>query len=180
MDADPRSLVEAPVRRALTGVIARGLALVAAVAALAVWPVIASPEVVVRDGIAVVVVAVLIVYVLLVHASRVGRARPPEEAVELAWDRAKEIDRDEAALGLMVAGWVPVGLLLALGVLLWPHLTDSNPALAAAWSVLGLPPIAIAWMVATSTWLAACREDLARAEHEADVRFRTYWANVGR
>lgn len=180
MDTDPRAQVEAPVRRALSGVIARGLTLVGVMAALAIVPVLAKPDVAVRDGIAILAVIVLVVYILMVHASRVGRNRPPAEDLDNAWDRAKEIDRGEASIGLLVAGWVPVGIVLALGVLLWPHLTDPNPALAAAWSVLGLPPMAMAAMVATTTWLAACREDLARAEREADGRFRTYWANVGR
>ena len=111
------------------------------------------------------------------RASTGARRRRPASR---AWDRAREIDGEDASLGLLVAGWVPAGLILALGLLLWPHLTDPNPALAAAWVVLGLPPFAVAWLFATTTWLDACRDDLARAEHESDTRLRRYWANVGR
>jgi hypothetical protein len=179
MDADPRSQVEAPVRGALASVMGRGLALVGLMALLALWPVAARPEVAVRDAIAGIAFGVLVAYGIWVRTSAHITGRPPEEARALAWDRAREIDSEDATLGLLVAGWVPAGLLLALGLLVWPHLTDPNPALAAAWVVLGLPPLALAWLFATTTWLDACRDDLARAEQEADTRLRRYWANVG-
>lgn len=180
MDPDPRSSVEAPVRGALTAVMGRGIAFVAVMALLALWPVLARPETAIRDGIAEVAVAVLVAYAIGVRVARRLGGRPCEDARERAWDRAKEVDSDDAALGLLVAGWVPVALLLAIGLLLWPHVTDPNPALAAAWVVIGLPAFAVAWMLATATWLEACRDDLARAEEESDTRLRHYWANVGR
>lgn len=79
-------------------------------------------------------------------------------------------------MSLLVAGWVPVALLLALILIAWPPLMDPDGAVALVWMVLGLPPMVVAWILATSAWLDACRDDLARAEHEADLRFRTYWA----
>ncbi len=166
-------------RLALVGVMGRGLALVAALALLALWPVAAKPEVAVRDGIGGLAVVVLVAYAAVVRISRRLGGRPALEARERAWERAREIDSDDASLGLLVAGWVPVGLLLALGLLIWPHLTDQNPALAAAWVVFGLPPFVLAWSLASSTWLDACRDDLARAEEESDTQLRRYWANVG-
>jgi len=42
-------------------------------------------------------------------------------------------------------------------MVVWPHFTDPNPAHACGWVVLGLPAIAVASMLATSTWLDACR-----------------------
>ena len=180
MDADPRSQVEAPVRGALVGVMGRGMALVAVVSLLALWPIVARPEVAVRDAIAGIVFAVLIGYGDWVLIAKRINGHASEEARELVWDRAREIDSDDAALGLLVAGWVPAALLLALGLLLWPHVTDPNPALAAAWVVLGLPPFVAAWLFVTTTWHDACRDDLARAEQESDTRLRSYWANVGR
>jgi uncharacterized membrane protein YbhN (UPF0104 family) len=179
MDADPRSQVEAPVRGALVAVMARGIALVGAMVVLALVPVLARPDVAVRDGIAQVAVGLLLAYAIGVRVARRVGGRPSEAARQLAWERAKEIDGDDAALGLLVAGWVPVALLLAIGLLLWPHVTDPNPALAAAWVVLGLPPFTVAWLLVTATWLEACRDDLARAEAESDSRLRHYWANVG-
>jgi hypothetical protein len=179
MKADPRAQVEEPVRGALVGVMGRGIALVLLMALLALWPVAARPDVPVRDGIAGLAIGILIAYGLYVRAAAWHLGRPPLAARERAWDRAREIDAEDAALGLLVACWVPAGLLLAIGLLLWPHMTDPNPALAAAWVVLGLPPFALAWLFATTTWLDACRDDLARAELESDVRFRHYWANPG-
>ena len=179
MSNDPRAVVEEPVRGALVGVMARGIALVGVMALLALVPIAARPETQVRDGIAGVALGLLVAYGLYVRASGWHAGRPPLEARERAWARAQEIDGEDAALSLLVAGWVPAGLLLAVGLLLWPHLTDPNPALAAAWVVLGLPPFALAWLFATTTWLDACRDDLARAEQESDTRFRRYWANPG-
>ena len=93
MDADPRSQVEAPVRGALVGVMGRGMALVAVVSLLALWPIVARPEVAVRDAIAGIVFAVLIGYAAWVLIAQRINGHASEEARELAWDRAREIDR---------------------------------------------------------------------------------------
>ena len=167
-------------RGALVGVIGRGLGLVGLMALLALWHAAAHPVASTRDTIAIVAVGLLLVYGVFVRGSRRIVGRPPLAQRECAWERAREIDEGDASLGLLVVGWVPAGLFLALGLLLWPHMTDPNPALAAAWVVLGLPPFAVAWMFATSSWFDACRDTLARAELEADTRFRSYWSNIGR
>lgn len=179
MDGDPRSMVEAPVRGALAGVMGRGLALVIAMVLLALCPLVARLGVEACNGIACLSFVVLVGYGARVRVSQHRHGRPSDEDRERAWERAKEIDRDDAMLSLIIAGWVPVGLLLALALLLWPHLTDADPAAAATWAVMALPPFVLAWLFATETWLEACRDDLARAEHEADVQLRRYWANVG-
>lgn len=179
MSSDPRSQVEAPVRGALVGVMGRGIALFAIMALLAMWPIAARPGTEVRDAVAVIALGILVAYGLCVRAASWHGGRPPVDARERAWARAQEIDGEDAAVGLLVAGWVPAGLLLAIGLLLWPHLTDPNPALAGAWAVLGVPPFTLAWMFAATTWLNACRDDLARAEQESDLLFRRYWTNAG-
>jgi hypothetical protein len=180
MATDPRIQVEAPVRGALAGVMARGLALVGAMALLALWSVVARPMSEVRDALAYGGPALLLGYALWVRAGMRIRGLADERDRRLAWVRARRVDPADAALGRMVAAWVPVGLLLTLGVLLWPNLTNPDWRIAEAWIVLGLPPYALAWLVAATTWLEACRDDLARAEREADDRFRGYWANPGR
>lgn len=177
---DPRQLVEAPVRRELMWLVARGMALVAVVAAIALLPLAFELDVPTCDRLAMAAPAILIGYALLIQLRRQRHGGAPDDAREAAWTRAAEVDPDDAALGRLVSTWVPIGLLLSLILLLWPHLTDENPALAAAWSVLGVPPVVLAWLLASSTWLDGCRDDLARAEGEADARFRRYWANVGR
>ncbi len=179
MDGDPRSMVEAPVRGALAGVMGRGLALVAAMVLLALCPLVAKPGVDACNAIAGLSFAVLLGYGTWVRVSQRLHGRPSDEDRERAWERAKEIDRDDAMLTLIIAGWVPVGLLLALALLLWPRITDADPAAAATWVVMALPPFVLAWLLATESWLQACRDDLARAEHEADIQLRRYWANVG-
>ena len=179
MDRDPRTQVEAPVRGALVGVMGRGLALVGAMALLALWPLAAHPDEPVRQAIAGLAFGFLVAYGIWVRVSQRIGTRPSPEERATAWARAKEIDGDDAALSLLVAGWVPVGLVLTLGLLLWPNVTDADPARASAWVVLGVPPFAMAWLFAATAWLDACRDDLARAEREADTRLRHYWANLG-
>jgi hypothetical protein len=178
MTGDARDQVEEPVRGALVGVMGRGIALVAFMSILALFPVVGRLQPEVSAGLAVIAIAILVGYGIEVRILQAVHGRPSEEARHTAWDRAKEIDSDDATLSLLVAGWVPAALLLALGLLLWPHLTDPNPAISAAWVVLGIPPTACAWIFATTSWLDACRDDLARAEAESDTRLRRYWANV--
>jgi len=177
---DPRLLVEAPVRRALLWLMVRGAVFVAVIGMLAACPLVMELDVMTCDRLAMAAPVILIGYAVVVHARRFIRGSVGAEARELAWARAREVDADDAWLGLAVTGWVPVALLVALVVLLWPHVTDPNPALAAAWCVLGVPPVVFAWLLASATWLDASREDLARAEGESDAAFRRYWANVGR
>jgi hypothetical protein len=178
MDGDARVQVEAPVRGALVGIMGRGIALVVFLAILALFPAAGrlAPEA--GTGLAVVVIAVLVGYGLEVRVRQAIHGRPSENARCAAWDRAREIDSDDATLSLLVAGWVPAALLLAMGLALWPHLTDPNPAISAAWVVVGIPPAACAWVFATTSWLDACRDDLARAEAESDTRLRRYWAGI--
>lgn len=176
---DPRAVVEAPIRRELWRVVARGVLLMGVMSVLAAVPLAWNLDVNLDDAIAKMAPVVLLGYAAIVQLSRRLHGPASETAVAGAWDRAKTVDPEDALLGRIIAAWVPVGLLLALGALIWPHLTDRNPALAAAWSVLGVPPFVLAWLVASSTWLASCREGLARAEGESDALFRRYWANVG-
>jgi hypothetical protein len=177
---DPRRLVEAPVRRELTWLEVRGIAFVAIVAALTGCPLVCALDVCARDGLAMVAPVILLGYAGLMHGRRILQGAVPVDARAAAWTRAREIDTADATLGRLVSAWVPIGLFVTLVVLLWPHITDANPALACAWVVIGLPPIVVAWLLASSTWLDACREDLVRAEGESDRLFRCYWANVGR
>jgi hypothetical protein len=177
---DPRLAIEAPVRRELAWVVVRGIALVAIIAALAACPLACPLDVPTCDRLAMVAPTLLLGYGALMLGRRLIRGVVAEEARQVAWDRAREVDAADAALGRMVSAWVPVGLLAALTLVLWPHITDANPALACAWVVIGLPPMVAAWIIASSVWLDTCRDDLARAEGESDALFRRYWANVGR
>jgi len=173
-------LVEEPVRRELARLVVRGIALVAVIATLAVLPVVMKLDVLARDELATAAPVLLLAYALASNALRLVRGRATADERLAAWVRAREVDADDALLGQMVALWVPIGLLAALSLLVWPHITDPNPALACAWVVLGLPPITAAWVFASTTWLDACRDGLAHAEDESTVRFRRYWANPGR
>lgn len=177
---DPRQVVEEPVRRELGLLVVRGIVLVGVIALLAVLPAVGSLDVGTRDGIAVAAVVILFGYGLAANLVRHLHDRVSLEARATAWDRAREVDPEDAWLGRAVALWVPVGLVAALSLLVWPHITDPNPALACTWVVLGLPPVTAAWLFASTTWSDSCRDALARAEDESQTRFRRYWANPGR
>lgn len=180
MDAGPRTKVAAPVRRALATVVVRGLVLAGVVGALAVLIVAAHPDAAGRDVVTVLAIGVLVVYAIVVRSLQVVRRRPSEEERAAAWERARELDHDDATLAMVVTAWVPAAIFLALAVLLWPHLADEDPRTASTWAVFGVAAAGMAWLAMLDTWLDATREDLARAEHEADLRFRGYWANLGR
>jgi hypothetical protein len=179
---DPRLEVEAPVRRALLALVARGVALVGVVLALVLAP--GLPPLArfrsLDDVVAIVVPALLFAYGAGVLAGRRLHGRPSEGARAAAWFRAREIEPADAMLALLVAGWVPVALLAALVVLAWPHLNDPDATIRGAWGALGVPALAAAWLVAANLWLEATRDRLARAIGESERRFRSYWANPGR
>ncbi len=177
---DPHALVAAPLRHALTSLVVRGIALVGVIGTLAVWIVAAKPDAAGRDAATLLAICLLAVYSVVVRGTRLARGRPALEEREVAWERAQELDRDETALALLVVAWVPAAVWLALAVLLWPHLTDADPKTASTWAVFGIAAAGMAWMVMVSTWLDAARDDLARAERDADIRFRSYWSNLGR
>jgi len=183
--SDPRQRVEAPVRRALASIAVRGVLVVVGVLAVILGPRIPALRLpgptahALADATAIGVTVVLLAYSLLVRLVRRIRSRIPDDALARAWHAAREIDPPDALLALAVAGWVPVAIGVALLLMTWPHLNDPDPALRGAWAVLGLPPIAVAWILATNAWLHACRESLARAEAESRRRFRGYWANPG-
>lgn len=177
---DPRGAIDAPVRRELQSLVVRGLLLFIVVASLAVCPIVCGLGPDARDAVAMAAPLVLFGYGLAVHARRRLLGPLAEDQRAFAWTRAGEVDADDALLARLVWAWLPIGLLAALILLVWPHITDPNPALACAWAVLGLPPIVAAWLFASSTWLAAAQDDLARAERASDALFRSYWANLGR
>lgn len=176
---DPQHAVEAPIRGALYRVIGVGLGLVAVVLIGAVAPAIPALRGM-GNGVAVAVTATLVLYGCAVPLVRRLRS-PIDDAVRAsAWYKAREIAPEDTMLALVFAGWVPVALAAALVMMMWPHLNDPNPALRGAWAVIGIPPVVAAWVFATTAWLDACRDILARAIGESDRRFRSYWANVGR
>lgn len=179
MQADPRHAIEAPVRRALAAIVVRGLVLVAAILLAVLCPTI--PQLYhLRDALAVVVAALLIGYATAVLVERRLRGPVDPELRKHAWFKARDIDEADAALVLVIAGWVPVALLAALVVMAWPHLMVGTAEARGLWFAVGVPALFVAWVVATSAWLDGCRDDLARAIGESERRFRSYWANVGR
>ena len=176
---DPQLEVEAPVRRAMISLVTRGLALVALVLGVILMPSVPAFRGA-ADLAAFAAPLLLVAYAVLVWLERRIHGRPTEEARARAWLRAREIDDGDAMLALVFAGWVPVALLAALVVLAWPHLNDPSIEVRGAWGAIGVPALATAWILASNTWIEACRDELARAIGESERRFRSYWANVGR
>jgi hypothetical protein len=176
---DPRLAVEAPIRRALGALVARGLGLVAIVLLAVLCPVVPALHHF-DDAIAVIVPVLLFAYAFAIFVERRMRGRPAEELRAAAWYKAREIDDADAMLALLIAGWVPVALLAALVVMAWPHLNDPSVTVRGVWGAIGVPTLAAAWLVASNTWLEDSRDVLARSIAESDKAFRNYWANLGR
>jgi hypothetical protein len=176
---DPRHVVEAPIRGALTGVMARGIALVGLVVCCALAPTL--PVLCdVCDGLAIGVTAFLLGFGTWVHVRRWLRSPVDDRVRSTAWQTAREVDPDDMMLALVIAGWVPVALGIALLVMLWPHLVDPSPTIRGAWIVMAIPPVVAAWAFSTTAWLETCRDALARAIGESERRYRSYWTNLGR
>ncbi len=178
-DTDPQQMVDAPVRRALLELVVRGIALVAIVFMLVLGPSIPALAWT-RDIATVLVVVVLFMVAALVRLERNVRGRPSDAERADAWTRARAVDEGDAALGLLIAGWVPVALATALVVLVGPHFAEPDLEVRGAWWAFGIPVLLSGWIVATSAWLDATRDELARALGESDRRFRAYWADPRR
>jgi hypothetical protein len=178
-DTDPQQMVDAPVRRALLELVGRGIALVAVVLLLVLGPSLPALSWT-RDLATVLLAAALFGVAALVRLERHVRGRPSEAARSDAWARARGVDEGDAALGLLIAGWVPVMLAAGLIVLVGPHVADANLEVRGVWWAFGIPVLLGGWIVATNGWLDATRDELARALGESDRRFRAYWADPGR
>ena len=177
-DTDPQQIVDAPVRRALLELVVRGVALVAVVLMLVLGPSVPSLAWT-RDLANVLLAALLFGVAGLVRLERHIRGRPSEPARADAWARARAVDEGDAALGLLIAGWVPVALAAGLVVLVAPHFADADLEVRGMWWAFGIPVLLGGWIVATNGWLEASRDELARALGESDRRFRAYWADPG-
>ena len=178
-DTDPQQMVDAPVRRALLELVVRGIALVGVVLMLVLGPSVPSLAWT-RDLATVLLVGVLFGVAALVRLERHVRGRPSDTARASAWSRARAVDEGDAALGLLIAGWVPVALATALIVLVGPHFAEPDLEVRGMWWAFGIPVLLGGWIVATNGWLDATRDELARALGESDRRFRAYWADPGR
>ena len=178
-DRDRLRDVEAPVRRALAALVFRGIVLVGVVLALVLLP--SHPALGgLRDATTVLVPLALFGVAALVRIERHVRGLPGEDDRSTAWVRARDVDEADATLALLVAGWVPVALAAALVVLVGPHFAEPDLEVRGAWWAFGIPVLLAGWTVATSSWLAATRDELARALGESDRLLRAYWADPGR
>jgi len=174
---DPRAQVEAPVRSALTGLIVGGVILfaVALIAGLCVrlcgvdhrWRMIT------HFGAA----AVLLLFLIGTEIHR-RLSRPIDPTLrEEAWMRASQLDQGDAQLASLMVGAVPLGVLVALATMMWPHF--HHRVHLAEEIGLWLPPLAVLWAGFTIRWRSWCRDHLARGITRSEQQLRIYWIAPG-
>lgn len=174
---DPRVFVEAPIRRALGRVILAGTLLFAAAAAAGTCAGLGWLDHATHLALASLVVGLLFGYVLVIQVVRRVHDRPSADARAIAWTRAREVDEGDARLARVVAAGAPAIIALTLVEVAARNVAD--PIDGGAFAAIGLPALALAWGLATITWVEECRDAMARAAGSADARFRAHWAAVG-
>jgi len=171
---DPRTMVEAPVRRAMDRLTNVGIALFAGFVLVGLsswaWGVDQGWRIVTH----VAVTGLLAAFGIGVLAYRRRHGRPDEHARDEAWFRAADVDRGDARIAAIAVAAVPVATFAAMALLAWPHLLD--PAYRSQEYRLWVPIFATAWAISTPTWIDMCRDYLARATADSAARFRHYWS----
>ena len=169
---DPRAEVEAPVRRAIDGLIMRsGVEFGAAV--LAVILTIETSEGPLHS----VGHFALPGLLLLILATRTVQLVLRRDGVptDTAWARAREITPRDAGLATFVTSMVPVGWFVGGGAILLRHVGQVDLATLVC---IVAPLAATLWLITTIAWAQICRDRLARAIEESERRFRKYWQQV--
>jgi hypothetical protein len=175
-DSDPRAVVEAPVRLALNGIVLRGMLGFALLALAVACPAPLGLDPMVHEAIHLAVPCLLIAVIVLVLGERIVRGRPPEATRDAAWVRAREMAPDEARLAAIAVAALPVALLGSLMALALPHLLDRSqlPTYVGLW----IPLLIILTALTSAAWMDHCRDSIARAVADSEVRFRGYWAGL--
>lgn len=173
-DEDPREQVQAPVVAALHRIMVRAYVGLALIAAASLAPLLLHLDPPIHQASHFVIPAGWVLYAVITAAVLVLR---PAHAEADAWRRAAEVDPDlvryaRGVSALMVAGW----LAALAAVLVHHHLTSPREVFVTVGIIV--PLTLAAWLLALLAWNAWCRATLARAEHEADDRFRHYWSRT--
>jgi len=175
-DDAARDTVRAPLRAALDRIItwgAVGYALAAVVVAVpALCPLPPDLHEAAHVALPVLVVAHLVVRT----AIRVAAGPPSGEATRAAWAEARAFDRSTTLVAAVVVAAGSIGLLLALFVLVVPHVT--NAAEAGLYAAVWIPLLGVIWALATVSIVEGARDRLAYAVEESDRRLRAYWTAV--
>jgi hypothetical protein len=170
---DPRTEVEAPIRRALGGLVVRSaVSFGGAVVAVLVSVQATQGALHVVGHVA---LPLVLGVVLLARGARValrGSSVPTEDA----WSRVRAIEPGETAFATFVASSVPLAWLVGGGAIIARHTSHHElAAVVAVWL-----PLALAlWFLATIAWVHDGRDRLARGLDESDRRFRAYWTRPG-
>ena len=175
-EGDPQRTVGAPVITALNTIIVCAAAGFAIVVAFATVPLIAELDpqihIAVHLGIPIGALAYAGLVFLVIARRSVAITNDP-------WERASAVDPGLAHFARLVSGFMMGGSLASLAaVLVHHHLT--SPVATALTFATDAPILLASWAVAAHAWTRWSRYLLARAEREADERFRSYWRSVAR
>jgi len=175
-EADPRTFINLPVVAALNRILLVGIIGFVLVAAFATVPLVFKLDPVIHEAFHVAVPAAWLVFAVVIGL--VLTLRPVAHQGDV-WARAAEADPDLARFARGAHLGMPVGWLLSMAAVVVNHHLLS-PEQAAFTFLVTVPATFALWLLATYAWNAWCRAALARAEHVADERLRTYWRTLGR
>ena len=172
---DPRELVVAPLRAALSALLLRALVTFTLAVTAVVCPVVCGFDEH-RCVLCHLAVPGLLAAFVLERALAAAVGDHPATGTATAWARAWEADPGGARLALLVAAAGASAVLVGLCALIAPFVAD--PATRGGAVAVWLPLLGLLYVTALLAWNGACGERVARAADEADCRFRRYWASV--
>lgn len=175
-DPEARSYVDAPIIAALNRIAVVGIIGFVVVAAFASIPLIFEMDPVIHQAFHLLVPAVWLAMAALVLVWLIVRPVPHEHDV---WARATHAEPSLARYArgvslLMMLGWV-----VSFAVVILHHHLHSERSTFITFGIV-VPLTLAAWILAVVAWNAWCRASLARAEHQAADRLRTYWMQLAR
>jgi hypothetical protein len=175
---DRRLSVHAPLRSALDRIVTLGAIGYALACALVFVPAICPLSPTAHEAAHLALPALVVAHLVVRTLLRLVDGRPRDEDVDRAWAQARSVDRQTTLIAILVVTVGSIGLLLALLVMVEPHL--AQPGQLGVYAAVYIPILGALWVLATVSFAHGARDRLAAALAESDRHLREYWAAVGR
>jgi hypothetical protein len=175
-DPEARTYVDAPIVAALNRIAVVGIIGFVVVAGFASVPLIFEMDPIVHQAFHLLVPAVWLVLAALVLVWLIVHPIPHEHDV---WAHAQHVDPSLTRYARLVSILMMLGWVVSFAVVILHHHLHSPRSTFITFGIL-VPLTLAAWILAVVAWNAWCRATLARAEHQAADRLRTYWTQLAR